>query len=408
MVCSSAVALPVELDWRGIVVAARRAAYPAQLGFAPRNPRILGLRAAASGPIFKDMATARARSRCRERIGLLADSESDLDLLRREAIVELRRTIGFDRWCAMLVDPDTLALNRGIGENDLHAELPRLNLHDAGQGDLNTATILARGRDHVGVLSGATGGDLARSWRWREILAPYGVGDELRTVVTDERGSWGDFHLFRDSDDPPFDADEAQLIRDVSSLLARALRRGVVAPTQNPEPAPAEAGVLVLGNDLRPRHWTESARAWFIALNPAQTLFPDGIPNPVWSVAGRLLAAEQGDDPSRPPRVRVRTAAGTWAVLEAARLQGGDGGIAVSMHPAGMEDVLDLLCRAHGLTDRERELVALLVEGFDTREIAERLFISRHTVQDHLKSVFEKVGVHSRLELVSGVFAQAA
>jgi len=50
-----------------------------------------------------------------------------------------------------------------------------------------------------------------------------------------------------------------------------------------------------------------------------------------------------------------------------------------------------------------RELVALIVEGLDTRDIAERLFISRHTTQDHLKSVSDKVGVHSRLALISGV-----
>ena len=70
--------------------------------------------------------------------------------------------------------------------------------------------------------------------------------------------------------------------------------------------------------------------------------------------------------------------------------------------------MLDLVCRAHGLSRRERELVALVIEGLDTRELAERLFISPHTVQDHLKSVFDKVGVRSRRELVSGVFARAA
>jgi DNA-binding CsgD family transcriptional regulator len=80
----------------------------------------------------------------------------------------------------------------------------------------------------------------------------------------------------------------------------------------------------------------------------------------------------------------------------------------VTFRSAAPDEVLALLARAHGLSARERELVALLVEGLDTREICARLFISRYTVQDHLKSVFEKVGVRSRRELVTGVFAQAA
>jgi DNA-binding CsgD family transcriptional regulator len=338
----------------------------------------------------------------------LSDSAVDVDSLRREAIAIVRSAIGFDRWCALLLDPDTLVASQGIGHNDFWAELPRLNINGAGLSDVNSHSMLARSRDHVGVLSAATGGDLARSERWREILAPYGVGDELCCVVVDELGPWGDVRLFRDSDDAPFEAEDAQLMREVSALLARGLRRGAISPRVASAIAPAETGVLMLNADLNPCGTTDSARAWFAALSPPETPSPDGIPSFVWAVVGRLLAIERGEDPGGPARLRVRTGDGPWAMVEAARLDGADAGIAVSIRPAGVEDVLGLVSRASGLSPRERELVALLMEGLDTRDLAERLFISRHTVQDHLKSVFAKVGVRSRRELVSSVFAQTA
>ena len=54
------------------------------------------------------MATARERGRCRERLEQLSESGLDCDSLRREAIADLQRVIGFDRWCWPLADPETL------------------------------------------------------------------------------------------------------------------------------------------------------------------------------------------------------------------------------------------------------------------------------------------------------------
>jgi two-component system, NarL family, nitrate/nitrite response regulator NarL len=53
------------------------------------------------------------------------------------------------------------------------------------------------------------------------------------------------------------------------------------------------------------------------------------------------------------------------------------------------------------LTDRERECLALLVEGLDTAAIARKLTVSRTTVRTHVQSVLTKLGVHSRLEAAS-------
>jgi DNA-binding CsgD family transcriptional regulator len=354
------------------------------------------------------MATERARVRCRERLELLADSAQDVDSLRREVIGELKRVIGFERWCAPLVDPDTLIAHTGIAETDHIAELPRLQVNDSSLRELNNGVALARNRDHVGTLSAATGGDLARSRRWRESLERYGTGDELRVVAADERGCWGRFDLWRDRDDPPFSRDDAQLLRDATRTLGRGMRCATVGLREDAPAAPLETGVMIIGSDLRPRGGTPSIDAWFRALNPAGMPYPGGIPSLVWSTIGRLIAVEEGEDPQRPVRIRVRAADGSWAVIETARLGEPDRGIAVSVRAAGFDEVLGLVCRAYGLSNRERELVTLIAQGNDTRALAERMFISRYTVQDHLKSVFDKLGVHSRLELLTRLFAHAA
>ena len=52
------------------------------------------------------------------------------------------------------------------------------------------------------------------------------------------------------------------------------------------------------------------------------------------------------------------------------------------------------------LTEREREIIALLAEGLRNKQIAERLFISEITVRHHLTSIFNKLAVSDRVELL--------
>jgi DNA-binding CsgD family transcriptional regulator len=74
------------------------------------------------------------------------------------------------------------------------------------------------------------------------------------------------------------------------------------------------------------------------------------------------------------------------------------------VQPAGEEYALPLRLEAFGLTARERDVASLVARGLDTAAIAEKLVISPWTVQDHLKSAFDKTGTHSRRELLASVF----
>jgi NarL family two-component system response regulator LiaR len=56
---------------------------------------------------------------------------------------------------------------------------------------------------------------------------------------------------------------------------------------------------------------------------------------------------------------------------------------------------------AYDLTDREMEVLVLLVEGLNNREIAERLYVSRATAKAHVSHIFNKLGVSNRAEAIT-------
>ena len=60
-----------------------------------------------------------------------------------------------------------------------------------------------------------------------------------------------------------------------------------------------------------------------------------------------------------------------------------------------------------GLTDTERAIADLVAQGLTNRQIAQRVFVSRHTVDFHLRSIYRKVDVTSRIDLTRQIVSQA-
>lgn len=82
-----------------------------------------------------------------------------------------------------------------------------------------------------------------------------------------------------------------------------------------------------------------------------------------------------------------------------------NGGAAMS--PTIAAKVLNMFSRysqpkqEYGLTVREKEILQLLVDGFNKKHIADKLFISLHTIDTHLKNIYSKLHVHSQIDVIA-------
>jgi DNA-binding CsgD family transcriptional regulator len=289
--------------------------------------------------------------------------------------------------------------------------------------DFASFTDLARG-DGVSALRLSLDDRPARSVRYREFMAPQGYEDELRATFRLGESVWGFVDLYRDSVTQPFTADEVALVRSISGVVAAALRSYVRAgsPWLGQPSAP---GLLVLDRDGRAVSQNAEAELWLRDLWPCTagscvepTTSLDlldlrdcsmAVPTPLFALAARARAVAEGRE-RVPARLRLRDSRGRWLVLHASALAGRDepsaGTVAIVIEAAKSAEVAPIVIEAYSLTNRERDVLGAIARGGSTTEIAAELFLSPHTVRDYVKTVFEKVGVSSRNELVAKLFGE--
>jgi DNA-binding CsgD family transcriptional regulator len=163
---------------------------------------------------------------------------------------------------------------------------------------------------------------------------------------------------------------------------------------------------VVLDGGSRVVTATREAVEWLDELAPEMLMSDVGdlqLPFHAHGFATRVRAAHEDDEPQI--RSRLRTRRGVWLLMHGAVLEG-TSQVALIIEPAKSADVAPLIIEAYGLTGRELEVIRAIARGLGTSEIAAELYLSPHTVRDHVKAAFEKVGVSSRGELVHRVFAE--
>jgi DNA-binding CsgD family transcriptional regulator len=296
------------------------------------------------------------------------------------------------------------------------------HIHDTAQ-----FVDLARSPVPAAALQLSLDGRPARSARYRALLRPDGYEDELRAVLRTGENTWGMVGLYREKGRSSFDADDVAFVSRASAIIGGALRHHVRAhsPWLGVAQAPGlimfDARSTVVSANAEAVAWLRQLvsedRAGSVASGRTAVeavwdlLASDELDrqvSPIWALLARARALASGID-DRAARLRLRDRRGQWLVLHGSALTGsgeGNDHVAIVIEPAKSSEIAPIIIDAYSLTRREREVVSALARGDSTSEIATRLFLSQHTVRDHIKTVFEKVGISSRAELVAKLFAE--
>lgn len=330
----------------------------------------------------------------RRDIAALAASGLGLSALHTESIRVIDRDVRTELTCWATMDPETLAISMMVSGNPrIPSEYePLLADAEYSPGEPHTFADMARRRERVGRLSDLPLREQDSSARLRNVWRPLGVKQELRVLFSSDGACWGAAGLVRAGRD--FSERETEYLASVAPAIASATRLAVRSEISS-SPADGHPAIAVIDSRGAIASATPEAQRWRERLDE---------PEPGrFALIMRMMARGATSTPSGGFRARIRDGQGQWALMQASTLIGADQAdqVAVSIDPAIGEQLLGMLLAAYGLSPREREVCRQVIAGYPTTAIAAHLFVTANTVQDHLKSVFTKVGVRSRGELVA-------
>lgn len=343
---------------------------------------------------------ALAAHRLRARIRDAASTAPDSEAFRQEVLDAIHAQVPFDATCLGGTDPYVLVptslTTRGYDDPRAYAMAAEHEYGDVVHPD--SFESLVRERVPIRTLRETIGNRVRSTRRFADLLAPYGLRDEVRMVFRGSDGLvWGLCSMARRGQ-RQFDTDEEAVLGSVVTEIGDGLRAMLFRDSVHRLEAGSDGpAIAVVGPDNEFDSVTPAALEYLRRLAWGDVGSPVPLA-PAAAVASRLRATGQGS-----VAMRTRTLDGEWLVIRAGRLDAEHPPrkVVMTVERAQPPELVSLMAAAYGLTRRECQVLLLSLRGASRDEMATALFISPHTVQDHLKNIFAKAGVNSRRALVS-------
>jgi DNA-binding CsgD family transcriptional regulator len=354
---------------------------------------------------------SKAHDHARRRLLELAAAGLPVSRLTAQVAATLQHAIGWDGFRLFGLDPRTMLINRllGASENDAEARLewlrevylalptPYAELPELARTGLRTVAFQERQDQCWGFPpSQLSPIEPAAHYRhFHEFRSP--VGGTLLAIFRDQDRPVAAMQAYRRDPKRAYRATEVAFLHQVSPIvgtaLAAAMDRDSAVGRYAAAPATASGIVLVeTGGGIR--FATPAGERWLDALGERV----GGLPTPVWATMAALRGTDAGAAAVTVPlpdcRVRIEAS------------PGGEPGLAAIVISPEAPPPPPEVPASWGLTPQERAVVTELATGKSNARIAEALFVSEHTVEWHLRGIYDKLDVSSRQEVLTALFRQ--
>ena len=258
--------------------------------------------------------------------------------------------------------------------------------------------------------------DLTRCEYYNDFLRPQKIHHQMSIYLKSDQRLFGILSLFRPQNAKPFSSVDMAKADLMAPYLSGALEKSMISQKMVERRSFIDSivaglpykGIMVMDTSLEPIYQDKNAIRILSDLNraekPGDASF-EPLPRDLYLPCKDLLTSVGQDQAFEPRQVQfdLVSPGGKQKVSIQLRLITNRDQNPLLLLCFDPEEPLSCLVersKKYGLTRREMEVASLLSEGLTNKEIGKRLFISEYTVENHLRSIYRKVGVTNRTAVV--------